>query len=98
MVPLRRLPVPGEPGSEVRYGLASWAKPNEPWYSVKYAWLDYRGHVCRGGEFPIGWGLTEAFIMAMESGQMGLTDSQQRRLHILVENARREDEPVASAA
>jgi len=96
MVPLRRIPLSGQAAdgdinAEIRFGIASWSKPDRIRYSIKYAWRDHRGHVCRGGEFPTGWALTEGYIMALESGQMGITNEQRRRLRDLLDVAPRLD-------
>jgi len=45
--------VKGHRSHELRLGTASWDKGNGTEKSIKYAWFDRRGHVCRGGEFPI---------------------------------------------
>lgn len=38
---------------EIIAGRSSWATTNTRPMSVKYAWRDSRGRVCRGGEIPV---------------------------------------------
>jgi hypothetical protein len=43
-----------EPNEEIRFGIASWDDGSNTAFSVKLAWRDRTGKVCRGGEVPIG--------------------------------------------
>lgn len=81
MIPLRTFPL-GE-GYEVRFGIASWSKPNDEHYSVKYSWPDSRGRSARGGEVPL-YALARMLIMALESGQLELEDDERRELRRFV--------------
>ena len=38
---------------EIRFGIASWDDGSNTNYSVKLAWRDKSGKVCRGGEVPV---------------------------------------------
>jgi hypothetical protein len=46
-------PVAEDPNATLRLGIASWDKGDGTMKSVKYAWRDKNGRVCRGGEVPI---------------------------------------------
>jgi hypothetical protein len=48
-------PVRAFPGTDatLRLGVASWDEGDGESKSIKYAWRDKDGRVCRGGEVPI---------------------------------------------
>lgn len=81
MIPLRTYPL-GD-GCEIRFGIASWSKPNDQHYSVKYSWPDSRGRSARGGEVPLH-PLARMLIMALESGNLELDADEKQALHRFV--------------
>jgi hypothetical protein len=81
MIPLRTFPL--SDGCEVRFGLASWSKPNDQHYSVKYSWPDTRGRSARGGEVPLH-PIARMLIMALESSHIELTPEEKRELRRFV--------------
>jgi len=80
-------PSPGAlPNEDIAFGIASWSKPERaPEYSVKYRWRDRNGRICRGGEFPVH-SIARAAILALQSGQLQLSDQERSELREFVEH------------
>lgn len=58
----------------IRVGVSTWTEElpaDEQTGSIKYAWLDSRGQVCRGGEFPVE-ALPQMLEVAIREGYLTL--------------------------
>ena len=82
MIPLRTFPLDND--REVRFGIASWSKDtNKHEYSVKFSWPDSRGRSARGGEVPLH-PVARMLIMALESGNLELSQDEKQALRRFV--------------
>jgi hypothetical protein len=63
-------PVIGNPNATLRLGIASWDEGDNTMKSIKYAWRDKNGRVCRGGEVPIE-SLEQMMDFAKKHGYIG---------------------------
>jgi hypothetical protein len=63
-------PVIEDSNATLRLGIASWDKGDGTKKSIKYAWRDKNGHVCRGGEVPIE-SLEQMMDFAKKHGYIG---------------------------
>ena len=56
---------------KILLGVASWANGDDTIKSVKFGWLNKKGHIARGGEFPVE-ALPQMLDFAIRKGYVSL--------------------------